>query len=160
MCDDGIQGRTAARDTLVESRPSLHVFTAQSQYSHHSTTGSRSHRCAGSPNRIQNPGHGVGCVQRSQSKRRQGAGSIHRGFPLDMLAIYKRYYNGIHPACSAQHSTSGTTFADMLRTALKVGAGLAPRRVASGGAAAGAGRRAFSSLQEALVKVTFIDAEV
>lgn len=53
-----------------------------------------------------------------------------------------------------------TTFADMLRTALKVGAGLATRRVASSGAAAGAGRRAFSSLQEALVNVTFVDAEV
>lgn len=48
----------------------------------------------------------------------------------------------------------------MLRTALKVGAGLAPRRVANGGAAAGGGRRVFSSLQEALVNVTFVDAEV
>lgn len=48
----------------------------------------------------------------------------------------------------------------MLRTALKVGAGLTPRRVANGGAAAGGGRRVFSSLQEALVNVTFVDAEV
>eukprot|EP00904_Undaria_pinnatifida_P003737 jgi/Undpi1/13364/HiC_scaffold_8.g03023.m1 len=47
----------------------------------------------------------------------------------------------------------------MLRTALKVGAGLTPRRVANGGAAAGGGRRVFSSLQEALVNVTFVDAE-
>lgn len=64
------------------------------------------------------------------------------------------------PRNTACSTVFETTFVDMLRTALKVGAGLAPRRVASGGAAAGAGRRAFSSLQEALVNVTFVDAEV
>lgn len=51
---------------------------------------------------------------------------------------------------------------DMLRTALQAGVSCLPRRAASGGAvsSAQAGRRALSSLQEALVKVTFIDAEV
>ncbi|CBJ30843.1 conserved unknown protein [Ectocarpus siliculosus] len=49
----------------------------------------------------------------------------------------------------------------MLRTALQTGVGCLPRRAASGGAvsSAQAGRRALSSLQEALVKVTFVDAE-
>lgn len=51
---------------------------------------------------------------------------------------------------------------DMLRTAMQAGAGRLSRRAASGVGApfAQAGRRTFSSLQEALVKVTFIDAEV
>lgn len=51
---------------------------------------------------------------------------------------------------------------DMLRTALKAGVGRLPRRAVNGGGAstAYAGRRAMSSLEEALVKVTFVDAEV
>lgn len=49
----------------------------------------------------------------------------------------------------------------MLRTAFKAGVGCLPRQAASGGAAASeAGRRTLSSLQEALVKVTFVDVEV
>lgn len=48
----------------------------------------------------------------------------------------------------------------MLRTALKAGIVRLPQRAANGGAAAEAGRRTFSSLQDALVKVTFVDADV
>lgn len=51
---------------------------------------------------------------------------------------------------------------DMLRTALKAGVGCIPRRAANGSVAASvqAGSRKLSSLQESVVKVTFIDAEV
>eukprot|EP00903_Cladosiphon_okamuranus_P015890 g14676.t1 len=49
----------------------------------------------------------------------------------------------------------------MLRTALKTGVGCIPRRAVNGNAAASlqAGSRKLSSLQESVVKVTFIDAE-
>lgn len=52
--------------------------------------------------------------------------------------------------------------ADMLRTVMQAGAGCLSRRVVSGGvnSYSQAGRRMLSSLQEALVKVTFIDPEV
>lgn len=50
----------------------------------------------------------------------------------------------------------------MLKTALKAGVGCIQRRAVTGSVPASvqAGSRALSSLQESLVKVTFIDAEV
>lgn len=55
---------------------------------------------------------------------------------------------------------AGAACTNMIRTALKAGVGCLPRRAANGGATSTAGRQTFSSLQEALVKVTFVDVEV
>lgn len=37
-----------------------------------------------------------------EARARQGAGRVHRGLSLDMLATCKRYFIEMHPACSTQ----------------------------------------------------------